>query len=107
MGDGVGDGTSDLIQWNVIYAKSPDKIVNILDMLLVWLRGQQCFRHPTAAVDLADVAQLLKGRDTLSHNRDFPWTVIDILDTNRSCRTGVNVTLIVLHRYELALIVKN
>ena len=55
-GNGVGDGTSDLIQRNIIDAKSPNKIVNILDVLLVGLRSKQRFEHPTAAVNLTDVA---------------------------------------------------
>jgi hypothetical protein len=107
IGDGVGDGTSDLIQRDIIYAKAPNKIVNILDVLLVWLRGQQYFEHPSAAVNLAYVTQLLERRNTLSHNRDLPRTVIDILHTNRSCRTGVNGTFIALDRDELAFIVKD
>jgi hypothetical protein len=105
-GDGVGDGASDLIQGNIVYAKSPHKIVNILDVLLVGLRGKQSLEHPSATVNLTNVAQLLQRRDAFSHYRNLPRTVINILHTNRSCRTSVDGTFIVFDGDKLALIVK-
>jgi len=106
-GDGVGNGTSDLIQRNIIDAKTPYKIVNILDVLLVGLWSEQCVEHPLSPVDLTDVAQLFVQRDTFTHNRNLPRTVIDTLHTDRSCRASVNGTFIVLDGEELSLIIEN
>ena len=105
-GDGVGNGMSDLIERNLIEAKMPYEIVNILDVLLVGLWSKQCFEHPLSAVDLMDVAQLFERRDTFTHKRNLPRTVIDTLHTDRSCRASVNGTFTVLDGDELSLIIE-
>ena len=106
-GDEVGNETSDLIQRNIIDAKAPYEIVNILDVLLMGLWSEQCLEHPLSALDLTDVAQLFERRNTFPHYRNLPRTVIDILHTDRSCRASVNGTFIVLDGDELSLIIKN
>ncbi len=50
--DGVGDLVHDLIKWNVIDSKMPDKVINVAYMLLMWLGSKKCFKHPFIAVDL-------------------------------------------------------
>jgi hypothetical protein len=106
-GDGVGYGTRHLIQRNIVDAESPNKVVNILDVLLMGLWSKQRLKHPSAAVNLPDVAQLLERRDTFSHNWNLPRAVIYIFHTNRPCRTSVDGTFVVFDRDELALIVED
>ena len=68
----------------------PDKIINVADVLLVLLRGQESFEEPLAFVDLADVAKLLKQCDALAHDGDFAWSIVDLLDVDGASTTCVN-----------------
>jgi hypothetical protein len=38
----------------------PDKLIDVADVLLVWLRSQECFEEPPAVMDLVDMAKLSK-----------------------------------------------
>ena len=105
-GDGVGYGSRYLIQRDIINAESPHKVVDILDVLLMGLRSKQRLKHPSAAMNLTNVAEFLERCDTFPHNWDLPRTVIDIFHANRSSRTSVDGTFIVLDWDELSLIVK-
>jgi hypothetical protein len=68
----------------------PDKIIDVADMLLVWLRGQESFEEPPAIVDLAVVADLLKQCNALAHDGDFAWSIVDLLDVDGASTTCVN-----------------
>jgi hypothetical protein len=85
----------------------PDKVISVADVLLVWLRGQESFEEPPAIVDLADVAELCKRRDTLAHNGDFLWSVVDLLDADGASITCVNQAGVVCNWDKLPLVVKN
>ncbi len=56
--DGVGNRACNLIQWNVIGAKAPDKVINVTYMLLMWLGSKKCFKHSFTTVYLTNVAKL-------------------------------------------------
>ena len=49
---------SDRVQRNVIDAKTPDKIINVGHVFLVWFRCQEWFRKPFDVIDLLDVAEV-------------------------------------------------
>ncbi len=68
----------------------PDKIIDVADVLLVWLRGQESFEEPPANVDLADVAELCKQRAALVHDGDFAQSIVDLLDADGASITCVN-----------------
>jgi hypothetical protein len=68
----------------------PDKIIDVADMLLVWLRGQESFEEPPTIVDLVVVADLLKQCNALAHDGDFAWSIVDLLDTDGASTTCVN-----------------
>ena len=53
--DRVSNGSSNLVEWDIIDAKSPHQIGNMADVFLVWLRREQGLKEPTTAVDLANV----------------------------------------------------
>jgi len=56
--NGISHGMRDLVERDVVNAKSPHEVIDVADMLLVGLWRKQGFEEPTAIVDLADVAQL-------------------------------------------------
>jgi hypothetical protein len=75
-------------------------------MLLMWLRGQECFEEPPAIVDLADVAKLCKQPDTLAHDGDFAQSVVDLLDSDGASITCVDQAGVVFNWDKLPLVVK-
>jgi hypothetical protein len=85
----------------------PDKLIDVADMLLVWLRGQECFEEPPVIVDLADVAELSKQHDTLAHDGDFARSVVDLLDADGTSITCVNQAGVVFNWDKLPLVVKD
>ena len=62
------------------------------------LRRQQRLKQPAAAMNLANVPQLLESRDMLSHDWYLAGAVIDIFNANWSGATGINRTLVNLDR---------
>ncbi len=85
----------------------PDKIIDVADMLLVWLRGQESFEEPPAIVDLADVAELCKQRNALAHDGDFVQSVVDLLDADGRSITCFDQAGVVFNWNKLPLVVKN
>ena len=85
----------------------PDKLIDVADMLLVWLRGQECFEEPPTVVDLEDVAKLCKQRNTLAHDGDFAWSIVNLLDADGASITCVDQAGVVFNWDKLPLAVKN
>jgi hypothetical protein len=75
---------------DIVNAKMPDKLINVADVLLVGLRGQECFEEPPAIVDLVDVAKLCKQHNTLAHDGGFARSVVDLLDADGASITCVD-----------------
>ncbi len=75
-------------------------------MLLVWLRGQECFEEPPAIMDLADVAELSKQHVTLVHDGDFVRSVVDLLGADGASITCVNRAGVVFNWDKLPLVIK-
>jgi hypothetical protein len=84
----------------------PDKIIDVADVLLVWLRGQESFEEPPAIVDLVDVAELYKQPDALAHDGDFAQSVVDLLEADGASITYVNQADEVFNWDKLPLVVK-
>ena len=96
-----------MIKRDVIYAKSPDEVINVGDMFLMRFRGKESFELPLAVMDLANMTELFEGGDALAHDRNLTWSVMNFLDRNGSCCTRVDDTAVVLDRDELAFVVKD
>ncbi len=75
-------------------------------MLLVWLMGQECFEEPPTIVDLADVSKLCKQHNTLAHDGDFVWSLVNLLDADGASITCVDQAGVVFNWDNLPLIVK-
>ena len=60
-----------------------------------------------AVMDLADVAELSKQRDTLAHDGDFARSVVDLLDADGASITCVNQAGVVFNWDTLPLVVKD
>jgi hypothetical protein len=84
-----------------------DKLIDVADVLLMQLRGQECFEEPPAIVDLVDVAKLSKQRDTLAHDGDFVQSVVDLLDADGVSITCVNQAGVVFNWDKLLLVIKD
>ena len=106
-GDDICNYLCDLIERDVIYAKSPDEVFDFGDMFLMRFRGKESLELPLAVVDLANVAEHFECGDAFAHDRNLPWPVMNLLDRNGSCRTCIDDTAIVLDRDELAFVVKD
>jgi hypothetical protein len=76
-------------------------------VLLVWLRGQESFEEPPTVVDLANLAKLCKQRDTLAHDGNFAWFIVDLLDADGVSINCVDQAGVVFNWDELPLVIKN
>ena len=76
-------------------------------MFLMRFRGKEGLELPFAVMDLVNVAKQFEGGDTLAHDRNLPWAVMNLLDRNESCFTCINDTAVILDRDELAFVLKD
>ena len=97
----------DLVQWNIIDAKPPDKIFNVAHVFLVGLRGKGRLEQPLAIMYLTNLANLLKGSDTLMHDRNLPWSIQNLLNGNWGGVASVDDALVVSNRRKYSAIVKH
>ena len=79
-GDRISNWLSNRIERNIIDAEAPHKIVDVADMLLVWLRRKKGFEQPFTVMDLTDVTHFLERSDALAHDWNFARTIVDFLD---------------------------
>ena len=106
-GDDVCDYLCDLIERDVIDAKSPNEVFDVGDMFLMRFQGKGSLELPLAVMDLVNVAKRFKGGDAFAHDRNLPWAIMNLLDRNGSCCTCIDDTAVVLDRDELAFVVKD
>ncbi len=99
-GYGIRNKMSDLIKWNIIHTKPPDKILNIVNVLLVGFWGKECLEQPLAVVNLTNLTNLLEGGNTLTHDRNFPWAVKNFLDGNWGGVANVDDALVIMNGCE-------
>jgi hypothetical protein len=57
------------VEWNVIDTEPPDKVTDVLDMLLVRFRSKNGLEQPTPIVNLPDMPDLFEGGNGLPHNQ--------------------------------------
>ncbi len=67
-GDRVSDNSRHHIEWDIIDTKTPHKVVNVADVFLVGLRGEQRLKQPLAIMELSNMAHLAELFDALSHD---------------------------------------
>ncbi len=106
-GDDVCVYWCDLIERDVIDAKSPDKVINIGDMFLMGFRGKESLELPLTVMDLANVTKRFKGGNAFAHDWNLPLTIMYLLEGDGSCCTRINDTAVVLDRDKLAFVVKD
>jgi hypothetical protein len=95
VGDWVGNKADGLVQGNTVDAKMPDKVFDIVDMFLMGLGGKDGFEKPLAIMDLMNLSHLCEGGNALSRDWDFPWAVMNLLNSNWGCASSVDDTLVV------------
>ncbi len=103
----IYDGARDLVQRNIINAKSPYKVSNISDVFLMGFWRKEGFKLPLAVVHLTDVANFFQRRNTLAHNRSLVRLVVDLFNADRACSASVDNALVILDGDKLSFIVKN
>jgi len=106
-GDDICDYLCDLIERDVIDAKSPDEVFDVGDMFLMRFRGRESLELPLAVMDLVNVAKCFKGGDAFAHDRNLPWAIMNLLDRNGSCCTCIDDTAVAFDRNESAFVVKD
>ena len=89
-GYGVWNDACDLIQGDIVDAEAPNEVLDVRDAFLMGLWRKESFELPFAIVDLPDVAELLECGNGFDHDRDFAWTVMDLLHHNRFCSARVD-----------------
>jgi hypothetical protein len=97
----------DLVQGNIVDAKAPDKVFDIVNMFLMGLGGKEGFEKPLAIMDLTNLSHLCEGGDALSHDWDFPGAVMNLLNGNWGCASSVNDTLVVSDRNKGVTLIKH
>ncbi len=107
MGDWICNNPCDLIERDEVDAKSLDKIPDVGDSFLMRFWGKEGLELPLAFVDLTNLTKLFKGGDAFAHDRNLPWTVMNLLDRDGSGIAGIDDAAVVLDRDKLAFIVKD
>jgi hypothetical protein len=88
--NGVGNNTSNTIEGYVVQTEAQDKIINVLDVLLVGFGRKECHEEPTLIRDLPYVSNLGKCGNAFTHNHCLPLAVDDFLDCNGTGGSGIN-----------------
>ncbi len=97
----------DTTEGYIVDTKPPDKIIDVLHVLLVGFRREQCLEEPTPIRDLSYVSNLGECDNTFLHDHHLPLTVEDFLDCNGPCGSGINDAFIISDRNKHTLLVKH
>jgi hypothetical protein len=97
----------DRVERDIVDAKSPNEIVDVVDMLLVRLGGEECLEKPFTIMDLSDVTHFFERSNAFTHYRNFTWSIMDLLDSDRTGGSSINRAGVVTNGEELALIVEH
>ncbi len=106
-GDWICNNPCDLIERDEFDVKSPDEIPNVGDVFLMRFWGKQDLELLLAFMNLMNMINLFKGGNAFAHDRNLPWTVMNLLGHNGSGVAGINDAAVVLDRDKLAFIVKD
>ena len=114
LGDGgvaswyrVRDDTCHRVQGHVIDTELPDKILNVTNMFLMRFWCKDGLEEPATVADLAYVANLLKSRHSMSHNRELVRSIHDLFHGNWVCVTGVNNAFIIAYRDKNTVVIED
>jgi hypothetical protein len=94
--NGISNNASDWVQWNIVDAEPPYKLIYMADMFLMRFWSKDSLKEPSPIVNLRDMAKLLEGSHSFMHNRQLVGAIHDLLDSNGMRVAGVNDTLKVL-----------
>ncbi len=75
MRDWVSNDSGDGIERDVVDAKTPDKVVDMANVLLMEFGCNDSLEEPLPIMNLADVPNFLKGSNGLAHDCNFFWAV--------------------------------
>ena len=84
LGNRICDRFSDCVERDVVDTELPHKIFDVANMLLVRLGRKKRLKKPFTIMDLPDVTKFFEGTDAFAHNRGFTWSIMDLLDSNRT-----------------------
>ncbi len=91
----VSNNVSDRIEGNIINAKPPYKVVDVVNVLLVRLWGKDCLKKPTPIVNLANVPYFLQGHDCLPHYQNLLGSILDLFHCNWVGVASINNALVI------------
>ena len=83
----ISNNASDRVEGNIVYTESPDKVIDVENVLLVRLGGENCFEKPMPVMHLADVSYFLEGWDGLPHDQKLLGPVLKLFNGD-----GVGIT---------------
>jgi hypothetical protein len=103
----IGDDECDLIERNKIDAKAPDEVLDIGYMLLVGLGGEKGLKHPRAAMELTNMAELVESGDGLFHDWGLSGAIVDFSNSDGTSSTSIDDALVILDWDEEAFFIKD
>lgn len=104
--DGRGDDARALVERDVIYAKTPDEVIDVGNVFLMGLWSEKGFTEVRAVKDWPDLAEFEELRDSLTHDGLFTGTVVNLLHIDRGS-TRFDDELVITDGYEEAFFRKN
>ncbi len=93
----ISNNLSNGVEWDVIDAKSPYKVLNVFHMLLMRLRCKDGLEEPSPILNLANVANGLEGSSGFTHYQNFLWAVLNFPNRDRLHVAIVNNPFVILH----------
>jgi hypothetical protein len=76
------------------------------DMLLMRFWSKKCFEKPSTVCDLVYLPYLFKGSDCLTHDGNFFWSIVYLLDGDWRRVPGVDHAFVLFDGDEDSLLVK-
>ncbi len=107
MWNWMGNNMGDIVEGYIVDTKPPDKIINVLHVLLVGFWHEQCLEEPTPIRDLSYVSNLGKCGNAFPHDHHLPLAVVDFLDCDEPCVPGINDAFIISDQNKHTLLVEH
>jgi len=105
--DRIRDDPCDQVEWGIVDAKPPYKLIDVADMLLMWLRHENGLKEPTPIVNLAYVTNFFKSSHGFTHDQNCLGAIHDLFYRDGVGIAGINDALVVSNRYENTTIIKD
>jgi len=88
--DRVKEGSGDTVQGAKVDAKAPNKVVDVVNVFLVWFGSEEAFGKPRTTKELTDMAVVEQGIDVFLNNWGFVDAVSGLLAFDGLGCTGVD-----------------